>query len=275
MQHHDCAVPVCGRPTQDVICAAHVADLVRALKSVPVTAGTGLWDELEVTLTRRHRTVVPNGRRGTETPLVFDEAASDARRGLERFVWYWAYVFASANDHLAFEVQTVPEACDWMATFPGLLASLDGAEVMVEDILRETRNAANVVDLPVSRVYAGRCGAQLEIGTCEQHLYAAQGKRTVRCPSCGAESSVDEKQQALLGQVADATVNATQVSRLLGQLGVEIAASTIRTYAQKRVVRGDELPPKLRSVGKDRRGRPSYRVGDVLDLFLRPEQMSA
>lgn len=283
MSHdHVCEVSHCDRPTQDVICSSHTDEVVAALMSVvsvseaaspgsalSLVSSLGLWDELEVTLTRQHKLAsVSPARKSDETPVPFHEAASDAKDGLRRFVWYWAYCFANANQHLEFKPTSVPAACEWMARFPALIASLDGAGDMWTDIVRETRQARQVIDSPPSRVYLGRCGAALEIGECEQHLYAPKGKGTVRCPSCESVWDAGEKQAFLVSLVADKTVTAVEVSRLLGAIGVEIAASTVRTYAQVRVVQGLEVPPKLRSVGRGPRNRPLYRVGDVLDIFL-------
>lgn len=267
-----CAVQDCGRPTQDVICGNHLDELVSALRAV----ADGLWDELEVTLTRQHcLSSVPSDRRSAETPVVFSEAASEARRSLRRFVWYWAYAFWGGNDHLAAPPADVPAACRWMASFPGLIASLPDAGSMWEDITRETRNAVRVVDRPPVLAYFGRCGAVLDIGSCEQHLYAPKGKATVKCFGCGTRWDASERQDSLVAQVADRLVGATAVSRLLSAIGVEIAASTVRTYAQVRMVQGLELPPRLIAKGRDNRGRPTYRVGDVLDLFLANQERHA
>ncbi|MEV8615677.1 hypothetical protein AB0383_48630 [Amycolatopsis sp. NPDC051373] len=261
---NQCTVGACGRPTQDVICAGHTAELVAALKSVP-----DLHADLEITLARRHKVSgSTEGRRGVTTPVMFHEAASETLRALERVVWHWAHTFHSANKHLSSPPKTVQAACEWMARFPALIASLDGAGDMWEDLARETRNARRVIDLPASLSYRGECGAPLDIGVCLQALYAPSDAVTVWCRTCGAEWDAAERRDLLAGQVADACMNATRASQVLAAVGIAIASATIRTYGRPRMVGGVQLPPKLVAVGRDQRGHPTYRVGDVLDIFL-------
>lgn len=284
-----CAVARCSRPTADVICSLHTDELVRALSSVvsvskPVKPGSalslvssaGLWAELEVTLTRQHKLASASpGRPSDDTPVMFHEAASDAKRGLARFVWYWAYVLWNENQHLNFTAKTVPAACAWMAGLPGLLATLPNAEEMWEDITREVNQARRVIDAPAARVYLGRCDARLETGSCDEHLYGIKGKPVVRCPLCGAEWRAAERQKRLVALVEDKTVSAVEVSRLLSAIGIQIAPSTVRTYAQAREVNGVAVEPRLLPVGRGTRNRPLYRVGDVLDIFLANQERAA
>lgn len=285
-----CAVARCTRPTRDVICSLHTDELVRALSSVvsvskPVAPGSalslvssaGLWAELEVTLTRQHKLASTSaGRPSDDTPVMFHEAASDAKGGLARFVWYWAYVLWNENQHLNFTAKTVPAACAWMAGLPGLLATLPNAEEMWEDITREVRQARRVIDAPLSRVYLGRCGAPVaEARVCDQHLYGIKDRPTVRCPVCGAEWGTAERQKRLVALVEDKTVTAVDVSRLLSAIGIQIAPSTVRTYAQAREVNGVAVEPRLLPVGRGPRNRPLYRVGDVLDIFLANQERAA
>ncbi|MEV8610242.1 hypothetical protein AB0383_20335 [Amycolatopsis sp. NPDC051373] len=283
MDHdHVCGVSKCGRPTLDVICSSHTDELVAALMSVAththpsvpggvlsLASSLGLWDELEVTLTRQHKlAVVSAGGKSDDTPVMFHEAASEARSGIQRFVWYWAYQFWGFNEHLSSPPKTVPAACAWLAQFPGLIASLPDAGAMWEDMTRETQNAARVIDAAPSRVYLGQCGGELEIGVCDQHLYSVKGKPTVKCPSCGAVWDAESRQAQLVALVEDKTVNTVEVCRLLGAIGIEIAQSRVSRYAKARTVGGVEIPPRIVPVGRDGRGRPKYRVGDVLNAFL-------
>lgn len=259
-----CSVGDCGCPTQDVICSGHTDELVAALRSVP-----GLVEDLEITFARRHKLTEPaERRRGGDTPVPFHEAASEALNSLQRFVWYWAYAFWNANQHLTFKPSTVPAACEWMARFPALIASLDGAGDMWTDMVRETRQARRVTDLPASLSYRGQCGAPMDIGTCAEALYAPTDAPVVWCRSCGAEWDAAERRELLAAQVADQCLNATRISQVLAAVGIRIAANTVRTYGRSRIVGDVELPPKLIAMGRDQRGHPTYRVGDVLDIFL-------
>jgi hypothetical protein len=312
--HDNCAVSHCGRQTQDVICGSCVDTLIKAILSIvtythddapttrlvlvanrgdeveraPTSAPKkevelkldhgGLWEELDVTLTKQHELGrVERAAQSDGSPTLFHEGASDARRTLESTVWYWTYLFANMNQHLTFDPYqaTVVEACEWLARFPGLLASLDGAADMLSDFERDTAAAARVVDLHPVRIYLGMCGGRLEVGSCKHHLYTLKGRKDMHCGVCGTEWDVQVRQDALVARVADETVTAVQVSRLLGQIGIEIAPSTIRTYAQHRILKGERQDPKLRSSGKDTKGNPTYRVGDVLELFLKQERKAA
>jgi hypothetical protein len=309
--HHECAVSQCGRPTQDRICQSHVDELVAAIRSIVsnpnpdanptrlvlvanrgdekrgeeaptadpkktvelATDHGGLWEDLDVTLTRQHTT--PRMERvgsSAGSPMLHHEGASQAKRELESTVWYWVYLFANTNHHLTFDpfTATVPEACAWIAQFPGLIASLEGAEYMWGDFTRDTATAARVVDTHVPRVYLGECGSRLDIGWCQQHLYAPKGQASGACPVCGEGWFADARQSKLMRTARTHVLPATDISRVLGQIGIVIAPSTIRNYAMAKTVRGEEQPPKLVAVPKkdDECGPPRYLVGDVLDVFL-------
>jgi hypothetical protein len=260
---------IVSNPNPDAL-PSRVVALKEGLVEIPVEHD-GLWADLDVTLTRQHTT--PRLERvGTSagSPMLHHDGASTARRQLESTVWYWIYLFANTNQHLTFDPfsASVPEACAWVAQFPGLIASLEGVEDMWADFLRDVEAAARVVDTDPGQVYLGECGAAQEVGTCRAHLYALKGKTMGACPVCGAGWFADERQAALVAKARSAVLIATDVSRLLGQVGVSIAPSTIRNYAMSKVVKGEKQPPKLEVADYDSDDRPRYLVGDVLDVFL-------
>jgi hypothetical protein len=64
----------------------------------------------------------------------------------------------------------------------------------------------------------------------------------------------------MLANVEDELAYSGLLAGLITSLGIPIASATIRKYAQN---------GKITAVDFDTRNRPRYRVGDVLDVFLK------
>lgn len=279
--HDNCAVSHCGKPTDEILCGSCVDDLTSDLRAIIGDPSTpGLWADLEVTLTKQTNMGKPiRVATRSGSPTLFHEGASDARRQLEATVWYWVYLFADANQHLSFDPfqATVVEACSWLVSFPGLLAQLDTAGDMVGDFKAAVKNGLRIVDRQPARVYLGVCASKQEVGTCQFQLYADRGQATGDCPVCGTAWFADDRRRALIRRVFgdSVTATATDASRLLAQLGMEVGASTIRKAAMTRIVKGEVRGPRLKTAGEDKRGHATYLVEDILKLFVWAEKKAA
>lgn len=280
--HHECAVSRCGRPTQDRICQSHVDDLVRAIRTiysnahadapasrlVAVKEGVvevpvvheGLWHELGVNVLKQN-TAPRMERTGSRegSPTLHDENASNARGELEWTVNFWTYAFADANDHLSFNpvAASVPEKAEWLAAFPGLLAQLDQAEVMLDDFQRATHTATRVVDCAPMRGFLGVCGGETEDGGgCGEKVWRyADDLVDVMCTGCGTVHDVYQRQVEMLRTIQEQRGTATEISRLVEHYsGLSVKVNSIRTWARS---------GELKAVDESPSGHPVYRVWDV------------
>lgn len=105
----------------------------------------------------------------------------------------------------------------------------------------------------------GRCASRTRRpGPCRGHLYARPGAQVVVCRECGTAYDVESRRSWMLARLDDHLGNASQLSRLVAYLGIELAASSIRKYAEK---------ARIAPHGKDSGGHPQYRLGDVVRTY--------
>jgi hypothetical protein len=128
-----------------------------------------------------------------------------------------------------------------------------------------TRRGAEVVDRPADQTYFGPCGAMdywpdgdpiLCTARCPSDLYGPEDAKQLTCTTCGAEHDVTAVRAYLLSEAQDQLVTAADLSKFLSAYGEPLTAERIRQWAS----RGLLVPH-----GKDRGGRPLYRVSEAVD----------
>lgn len=133
------------------------------------------------------------------------------------------------------------------------------ADEVVEDLQAAAAVLHRCVDAPPVLRYAGPCWEADEDGwECEEELYALDGAATVRCPGCGAVHDLGLRRVWLLRQADDVLVNAATLAAALSSLDRPVTSAMIRNYADR---------GRIVAHGKDRDGRPVYRVGEVLAVL--------
>lgn len=259
----------CCAPTQNFLCSKHRDELVLWLWDIGgLHLGDSgeyqpsLLDELDVTICGVDKVggaSIGIVTHSSETPLPFNEKASDIKHLLCNAVMSWTRVFAEDNPHLLFNVATIEDAARWMAGFPNLLAGHVASVEMHADIGSLVYRARGSIDRPAQRVYLGECGGTTENGRCTAALFGYEGRAGARCGQCSAEWLVEARRRTMLVGIEDKVAHSGNLAALIKANGVPLASSTIRNYARR---------GKIVSVGIDARKRPLYRVGDVLDVLL-------
>jgi hypothetical protein len=159
---------------------------------------------------------------------------------------------------------TLPELARWLLRHPTWIRSHSAAGELHRDVMRDIGRAERAIDRPEDRVYLGTCSAPVVIDEmeidCPQDLYAIKGADYYTCFACGMRHDVQRRREVLLAAVEDQVAHAGALASTLTALGVPMADSTIRAYASK---------GRITHVSKDSQGRPQYRVGTVLDVFLK------
>lgn len=147
----------------------------------------------------------------------------------------------------------------WLMRHPTWIKLHPAADELYKELGEDYRDARRAIDCASGKVYVGQCTTLIEGEICLEDVYAREGSYFATCRTCGTGHSVDVRRQVLLTAMEDQVVHAGLMAGLVSHLGVTMASSTIRTYAHK---------GKIFAVSEDDRGRPLYRVGDVLDVFL-------
>lgn len=260
----------CGAPTQAFLCSKHTDEMLFWLWDIGGVAlndsgqyQESLLDELDTTICGDDKVggasigiVVRSG----ETPVVFNERASDAKQALCNTVVGWTKLFAEDNPHLIFDVTTIEQAARWMAGFPNLLAGHPAAVEMHDELRVRVRDARNCIDRPADRVYVGECGARNEEKNevCDAKLFAVVGHIEVTCRVCLTVFCVGSRQRDLLVKLRSQVVTAREAERALKPFfGRMVNVKTLRTWINRGVVKNRA------GVGES----PKVLVADVLDLL--------
>lgn len=266
-----CAVAGCDQPAHGShVCQSCADALAEALDEAQTLAG-----ELELTITRQSR--LGTGGRSSNRPLVFAWDPSVMRDSLRNTLTTWTRVLHDTHggelpaDTISAVARWLLDRVDWLRQHPASAEAVDEICACVDDCRR-------AVDRPPDLWYAGRCGSisdeqrmiQAVYGEpatpCEADLYATPGAGIIQCPRCKATYNVEQRRKWLLDAVDDTRAHAELIARALSRLGQPVTSAMIRGYAH----RGRLVPH-----GTDLRGRPTYRVGDVLDLLAEQAQKQA
>lgn len=245
-----CPVEACDQkmPGTSQICNACSGQLARHLAEIPF-----LSHQLDLTLARQ------NGRgaggRSTTTPLPYDQRASLALHWLRSVLASWV-ILLSTDDWPA---DQVPAMARWLLARHQHLARHPAAVEALDEIGDAVRRALRVIDRPPECWYAGPCWSEIAPGVeCGTDIYALPGAVTVRCPCCHADWSVGERRVWLLQAAEDTLAYGALIAQALTSLGQEVTPERIRQWAKR---------GRIVAHGTDSRGRPQYRVGDVMGLL--------
>lgn len=205
---------------------------------------------------------------GGETRLPINLAAGSRLAAAQNAITTWAR-------HVAAERKiVVPTGQDSLVTAAGWLTShIDWIRQRPEfaeayrDIAAVARLISTLVDKPSPRRYAGPCSS---IGTdgelCGADLYARPGSPVATCRRCGWEYDVDGRQAWMREQVREHLARPVEIASILVRLGFPIGYSTVAAYVAHH---------RIEARAVDGRGRPLFRIGDVIDLRTAASQPAA
>lgn len=252
-----------GTSSNATICPSCVDELKQLLGDVPA-----LLRELNVALSRQSRIGTRSGgRKGSEAPLPFDPAASEAadvllagtitRWALD--IWRYAreipgQTWARPNppkDPVAYLLSVVDE-----------VKTRHYAAELLDEVRAAVQNAREAIDLSKDYLEAGTCP------TCSTRLLARPGDVQIECRRCGATYDVFSRRSAMLADAEDRLLTAKECERLVDVLLRHGESERIRKRIPAGSVRGWASRGELEAIGVDLEGRPTYRFGDVLDKAL-------
>lgn len=252
---------VCGRPVPDnaVVCPRCAFALDAALADV--CGYQGLAYDLQLAVTRQARIGTRSGGRATETPVVYNERASETEQALKNTLGTWARLIADETGAML-PVDDLARIAAWLRPRVGWLRHHEAGAEAYDQILDAVRDARHAVDRPAERLYAGPCDQ------CGQAMYARPAAAYVTCrtPECeDLAYPVEDRRRWMVDQLEDLIGGASYVAAICTGLGVKVAESTIRMWVKRRKLRPLDYAPSLKGEGDpDGRPRPMYRVGDVI-----------
>jgi len=208
----------CTRTSDGVLCGPCADLIVRDLQQVG-----WISDELDITLSRQDRigTQLGGHKPGQEVerPLPFNNAAAEAS-------WNLHYTLQRNVAHLAEQrglnidcVDTAPGLAGWLIRHKDALRQDEAAGEAFSDVHDVVRKARRVVDAPIPRQYLLVCGADTVHGPCIANLYGQKGRRWATCSQCQTPHDADERRERMLKQAQGTLGTATELSRLLLDIG--------------------------------------------------------
>lgn len=291
---------VCGGATDTFLCgdartgAGCLGLLIQRL-------GDCAWlsDQLNTTLSRQDK--ISAGSVGfvtgtAERPLSFNLGASDAGMNLRDKLCSWVRDLWETNTALAPHCSLChveqrrhaegPElvARDWYDALPAVEVSIDitstsrwlmrhpswialhpAADELYGELSEAIQDAFRSIDIPKdTRVFLGKCGFEMNGEWCQHELYARPKTTEVTCSICGSEWVVEERLRYLRSIAEDEVLQIPALSRLLASLGFE--------NATEKAIRSKAQAGAFKAVEKQAHGRSWFRVGDVMDAFMKQDQ---
>jgi len=262
---------VCDRPLADgaYVCAACASRLAGRLRDA-----AGLVSDLDDAVARQTRMTEPGPRprshapaapirpdgqqrhygdqaTGWPTGLLVDLAAAETRDAVTNTVTTWARVAAEESGEappgeLAGLMRWLARRLDWVR-------HRQWAGECWDELHYAAGLVARAVDRPPARRWLGPCDVPGADGVpCAGDLYVQPGAAHVGCPVCGISHDVAERVRWLEQITRERAYTAAEIAAATG-----VRAERIRQWASR---------GQIAAHGRDRLGRPLYRLGEVLDL---------
>lgn len=202
--------------------------------------------QLQLTITRQAKTGGPQeGGKSTETPLPFDDNASEADWIMRQTMIAWANDLHAS----AFVVSgTTDVIARWLAEHTVRLARLPNAGQCLDEVDQSLTVAMRAVDRKPVRLYLGHC-------QCGQELFGDPDVPEYSCLRCGVDHDTNTRRIANQQQARDVVVTAREASVYLASVfGIRLRVNRIEVWGSRGRIPRVEVP-----------GLFLYRLGDVLD----------
>lgn len=160
----------------------------------------------------------------------------------------------------------VDDCCRYLSANSSHLTVHPAADEMLDELLDLERRLRRIIDRPAERWYAGVCSAPTGDGQCPAELYATSSRGGLTCRDCGSVHDIRTRRELLLNEAEHMLVTASEAARAIVvwsdyDRGENRLVRRISTWRERNriQVRGHRI-----EMGTE---RPTYRLGDVLDLL--------
>lgn len=292
------ACVICSRSTDAFLCWEDTKRLKSTLESVP-----WLDENLEVTVLRQDQLGKADTvkAKGTETPLVFNDGASEFRRGLRDTLTSWVRELCDSRGvtfkhidcdctHPATFVGplrpgerrerchlrpiTTSDLAAWLAHNVVAIMHSEDVQHRYQEITVLVEKAVEWINRPEPPVYRGPCPTIIgeDRGRpifCATDLYADKGSAFAKCPRCKADHDVYKIEQNLLGEMDGILMSAAEILRVTRELGEPIPRNRFYGWRkdgriQPRAYRGRD--GRITDRQREEDDSPLFRLGEARRL---------
>lgn len=262
-----CTVKHCYRPSDGWFVCGTCGKEVEQLLAETVS----VLDDLDVAITKQARFTSGGGPRSNERPLPVNLKAADASARLVNSLTTTARMIAEDNGWMMRRGDPRSVSTWLLHRISAIRLHVAGGE-MVDELARLTAAAIRTMTPPPERWFAGICSMDNDGRICDADLYASAENGNITCQKCASIHDVGTRRAILLKSAEDVLATASEAARAIVvwsdyARGENKLVNRIGKWAERGRI---ERRGWLNVGGKD---RPTYRVGDILDLLAVDEQM--
>lgn len=240
----------CGGSAGGVaLCTGCTTGLRIELVDVP-----SLLANLDITRARLDQLVAPydHGPGGGDAPLPYRPHVAEVVWVLHHTLHAWAHTLRRDAPQAA----STAGLAVWLLQHVELIRRSDLAAQLADEVTHAIHYARHTIDrYDDHRQFLGPCG-----GGCAEELYGVPWHETAKCPACGTERNIQERQAWLHHVAQEHLATTTEIAGFLMMTGMRCTPSMIRSYANRK-------PPRLKAGGISNEGYPLYRIRDVVDAL--------
>lgn len=170
-------------------------------------------------------------------------------------------------------VGTVTASAAFMHRHLRTIVVLDWGGEFLRELLVIEKRLTQLVSRHQGHWYAGICAARtgLEFDDwCPADLFVRPGLSFIRCPSCGAHWSVEQRRAQVIEQARETLLPVSVIARAaVSLLEDEPSVQKLEARLHKWVQRGQLEDYGVRVLIKGQQPRRVYRLGDVMDKLTR------
>lgn len=161
---------------------------------------------------------------------------------------------------------TVDACCRYLSANSGHLAAHADGDELLDELTDLERRLRRIIDRPAERWYAGVCSTPTDDGECQAELYATNTRGDLTCRQCATVHDIRMRREFLLNEAEHMLVTASEAARAVVvwsdyDRGETRLVKRISTWRERGRI---EMRGHRTEMGVE---RPTYRLGDVLDLL--------
>ncbi|MDG3013568.1 hypothetical protein [Speluncibacter jeojiensis] len=258
----------CDRTTDDTfLCWECVRGLRGQLRTIP-----WLVAQLQLSITRQSKLSANRvGGRSDETPVPFDERASDALDHLHTTLVRWVRDLTESRGATYTGADGTPALGMWLAHNVVTVMHSEDAGLLCSEVDTAVQHAGRAIDQPDPPIYRGPCptvtgdGYRNLADRCGADLYGARGTDFVRCHRCGCQHDVRKLEQRMLAEMDDRLMTGAEIRRVMRELGEPVPESTFFHWRKTSRIqaRGWMHDGRITDHFLHRNDPPVFRLGDV------------
>lgn len=162
---------------------------------------------------------------------------------------------------------TVQAMCGYLLGWVDRMRTHVDGPMMLDEFTDLERRLARLVDRPAERWYAGICSAPIgDDEHCPAEVYARADRGHIECQECGEQHDVQARREYLLGEAENVLATASEAARAVTVWSDYDRGETrlVRRISDWQRRKRIETRGHVEELG---RMRPTYRIGDILDLL--------